>query len=203
MKMRRSLWRKLLVLALGILTAATTFWTVQHYIPAKATSGLELVGTIAVASEPTGDPRLPYRCTVTCLVKNTSSSSKRPLLLAVTLSDGSTSETRQLSFTEQSIAVGETCEVSDTFLTQREYQKATGAAVTMRDLKKAYTLYGGSANQKLPAYVKATMAISVILFGVFIYSCVALYKSPKKKVHTHHHHHHHHHSSHHHSSDES
>ena len=200
MKMRRSLWRKLLVLALAILTAISTYWTIQHYIPAKATSGLELVGTPMVTSELTSDPELPYFCTVICHVKNTSSSSKRPVLLAVTLSDGSVVETCQLPFPVQTIAAGSGCDVSESFMTERNYQRVTSATVTMGS--KEYVLYGNNTKRALPDYVKATMAISVILFGVFVYSCVALYKSPKKKVHTHHHHHHHHHSSHH-DSDES
>ena len=200
MKMRRSLWRKLLVLLFAILTAVSVYMTVQNYIPTTATSGFELVAKPTVTFTETTDEEFPYLCTITVTVKNSSSVSQKPLLLAVSVSDGDARETRQISFPVKSVAAGDSCDVTETFPSKNAYQTVTGVSVTMRSMK-SYTLLGSGTVKKLPAYVKALVAISVILFGVFVYSCIALYKSPKKKVHHKHHHHHHHH--HHHSSESS
>lgn len=200
MKMRRSLWRKLLVLLFAVLTAVSTFLTVQNYIPATVTSGFALTGAPTVTFTETGDEEFPYLCTINATVKNISSASQKPLLLAVVVSGGGVSETRQVTFPVKSVAAGDSCDVTESFPSKNPYKTVSGVSVTMRNMK-SYTLLGSDTAQKIPAYVKALVAISVILFGVFIYSCVALYKSPKKKVHHHHHHHHHHHSSEHSSSE--
>lgn len=193
MKMRRSLWRKLLVLLFAILTAVSTFLTVQNYIPATATSGFALSERPTVVVTGTDDEEFPYLCTVTAVVKNISSATQKPMLLAVVISDGDTVETREIPFPVKSVAAGNTCDVTESFPSKTAYKTVLSVSLTMRGMK-SYTLLGLNASQKLPAYVKALILISLILFGVFVYSCVALYKSPKKKVHHKHHHHHHHHS---------
>lgn len=200
MKMRRSLWRKLLVLLFAILTAVSTYFTVQNYIPATATSGLELAGAVKVSTTETGDPDFPYLCTIEATVNNISTATQKPVLFEIVVSDGSTKETRQVPFTASSIKAGKSAEVTETFPTKRAYKTATSVSVTMSRLKASYVLYGATTTRKLPQYVKAMIAISVILFGVFVYTVVALLLSPKKRVHSRHHHHHHHH---HHSSEQS
>ena len=199
MKMRRSLWRKLLVLLFSILTAVSTYLTVRYYMPTTITSGLVLDGAVTVTTIENGDEDLPYLCTVIAKVNNVSSSTQRPVLLAVTVSTGYSRETRNIPFPVSSLAPGGTCNVTETFPTAEPYTKASSVSVTMRTMKN-YVLLGTDTARKVPDYVKALAAISAILFCVFVYTVVALIKSPKKRVHGHHHHHHHHH---HHSSEQS
>ena len=195
MKMRRSLWRKLLVLVFAILTAVSIYMTVRYYMPTTVNSGLALDGKVTVTTVENADEEFPYLCTITAKVNNVSSATQRPAWLVVSASTGYSQEVREIPFPVTSIPAGGTCNVTETFPTTQPFKGAASVSVTMRNMKN-YTLLGSGAARKIPAYIKALAAISAILFGVFIYTIVALIMSPKKKVHSrHHHHHHHHHSS--------
>lgn len=200
MKMRRSLWRKLLALAFAILTAVSAYITVKQYKSnhASTNSGIVLNGMPTITTVETEEDPLPYYCTVTIPITNTAASSRRPISLAVAVTNGSVVETIDISISS-SIGAGKSVEVTDSFPSVYNYKSIRSISVTFSG-KKDEVIFGSSLNKALPQYVKALTAITVILFGVFVYSCVALYLSPKKKVHGHHHHHHHHH---HHSSEHS
>ena len=193
MKMRRSLWRKLLVLAFAILTAVSTFLTVTQYNAnhEKVANGIELNGvpTATVVPNP-DDGELPYLCTVCIPLINTTSIAKKPISVVATISGG----TLEIPFPLSSLGAGKSCEVTTTFSTSRESIKITAVSLTFSG-KADEVLLGNSSTKSIPNYLKAMIAISIILFCVFIYTCVALYKSPKKRVHSRHRHHHHHHSS--------
>ena len=120
----------------------------------------------------------------------------RSVTVTVGVGSSGNKELDSIPVTVSSLASGATCEVVKTFSTKREYNQVNKVGIETSD-NFSDVIYGPRPAAKFPSYVKALMAISVILFGVFIYTCVALYKSPKKKIHSkhrHHHHHHHHHS---------
>ena len=193
MKMRRSLWRKLIVLLFAILTAVSIFITVQNYIPAISDSGLKLVGDPSFELSELADNGM-YVCTIKFSVKNVTSKSVTPTYYSVKFSGVSQ---EQIVSSKAAIAAGATQEISEEILISQKVTKISEVKVTLKNLAGSYTIYGTDDSQGIPNYVKALIAISVILFGVFVYTCVLLYKSPKKKVHSKHkhHHHHHHHSS--------
>lgn len=199
--MKRSLWRKLLVIGLAILTVATAFFAVRNLLPAMEDSEMVISTPFSVTITPLedSDAEFAYWCEIKGTVQNISAiKSKKPLLLSVTVKSADSSEVRRISFPNKAIKPGESVELEESFPTNVEYTKITYAELTFPSSGRTYVLLGTEPTKKLEPYIVALLAMSVILFGLFIYSCVALYKSPKKKVHHrhHHHHHHHHHSEH-------
>ena len=201
MKMRRSIWRKLAVIVFAILTVVSVYFTVKNYIPTTKTSGLEIIGTPAMELVEVEGEEYQYRCTVKFTVKNTTQSSVAPVYFHVKFQG--VPEEQLIASPVSALAAGKTYEVEESFLTNYSYKYITIVRVTLKNLSSTYTIYGPEAAKGTRDYIKAMIAISVILFGIFIYTCVALYMSPKKKVHSKHRHHHHSHHHHHHSTDSS